>query len=185
MSIIEIIAVIFSLFSVILTARNKIWCWPVGIIGIIFYGILFYQNQIWGNMYLQLFFIVLSVVGWNNWRKPNKHPITWIYKKYRIPFFCIIGLIITTLYLFLVESMDKTPLLDSITTTLSIAGMFLMLYKKIDSWLCWILADIIFIWLFLANYLYLSAFIYFIFLINAIFGLINWNKLRKQCTKIR
>ena len=178
MNIIEIIAVVFSLVSVILTTKNKIWCWPIGIIGSIFYGILFYQNQIWGNMIIQSFFIIQSVFGWINWSKPQKYPISWISKHNRVPILCLIGTSVVVLYCFLISTGDKMPALDSITTSLSLVAMILMAYRKIDSWLCWIIADFIFVWLFLSSQLYLSSFIYFIFLVNAFFGLVNWNKSR-------
>lgn len=66
---IEIIAVIFSLISVWLTSKSSIWCWPTGIIGIIFYFILFYQSSEYCNMLLQFAFLFQSISGWINWNK--------------------------------------------------------------------------------------------------------------------
>jgi nicotinamide mononucleotide transporter len=180
MSYIEIIAVFFSLISVILTAKNKIWCWPVGIIGAIFYGILFYQNQIWANMVLQSIFISQSIYGWYKWRKKDKKRISWLRKSMRTYIIATIGLSTTIIYMILLNYGDNSPLLDSITTTLSLTAMMLMAYRKMDSWVIWIISDIIFICLFISAGLYLSAFIYFIFLINAIFGLINWSKIKHE-----
>ena len=56
---IESTAVIFSLLSVILTTKKNQLCWPVGIIGVIFYGYIFYQNKDWSNFILQFVFIVV------------------------------------------------------------------------------------------------------------------------------
>lgn len=176
MNIIEIIAVIFSLLSVVLTIRNNIWCWFTGIIGIIFYSILFYQNQLWGNMSLQVLFISQSMLGWWNWNESSKYPIKWVKPENRQT------VIVICILLFLLVSTisknhgGKMPYFDGITTSLSIMGMVLLAYKKIDAWIFWIIADIIFIYLFYLSGLYLSSIIYSIFLILSILGLLQWRK---------
>ena len=172
MNWIEILAVIFSLFSVILTVEESKWCWPTGIIGVIFFGILFYQNEIWGNMSLQLVFISQAILGWYNWNKPTTYTKKWVNKKW--PLFVLPPIIASIVYLFVFYIDGYSPLLDSITTSLSIMAMMLLAYKKIDGWIFWILADIGFIYFFIDTELYLSAFIYFIFLLNAIRGLKKW-----------
>ena len=70
----------------------------------------------------------------------------------------------------------KLTTLDSLTTGLSIIAMFLMARKKLESWILWIIADILYIPLFIHNKMYLSSVTYFIFLILAINGFITWKK---------
>jgi nicotinamide mononucleotide transporter len=176
MNIIEIIAVIFSLTSVILTVKNNILCWPVGIIGIIFYLLLFQENHIWGNMVLQVLFIVQSIFGWINWNKPSKYPISWIYPHNRGTVFISMLLLSFIMVIFLRENGGKMPYFDGITTSLSIVAMVLLSYRKIDNWIYWIIADMIFIFFFYINSLYLSAGIYLVFLLLAISGLTQWKK---------
>ena len=123
---IESTAVIFSLLSVILTTKKNQLCWPVGIIGVIFYGYIFYQNKDWSNFILQFVFIVV--------------------------FFCLF-------FLNKVFSGSFTEL-DALTSTLSIFGMFLLSKSKIEAWTFWILADVIYIYFFFLNQLYLSSALY-------------------------
>jgi len=143
---IESTAVIFSLLSVILTTKKNQLCWPVGIIGVIFYGYIFYQNKDWSNFILQFVFIVV--------------------------FFCLF-------FLNKVFSGSFTEL-DALTSTLSIFGMFLLSKSKIEAWAFWILADVIYIYFFFLNQLYLSSALYFLFLILATYGYFNWKKQIKQ-----
>jgi nicotinamide mononucleotide transporter len=176
MNMIETIAVVFSFLSVILTIRNNIWCWPVGIIGVVFYMVLFEQNQIWGNMSLQVLFIIQSILGWYNWNKPSKYPIKWLSEGNRSSLFAMSVLFFLLMSIALENYGDKMPYFDASTTSLSIIGMVLLSYRKIESWIFWIIADAIFVWFFYINELYLSSIIYLIFLILAISGLLQWRK---------
>lgn len=179
MQIIEIIAVIFSLLSVWLTSKNNILCWPTGIIGVLSFSYLFYVTGEWANLVLQFVFLAQSILGWSNWIKSDIK-ISKINKKYTESLFYIFAQIGLLTCFFTYTFNSTNPLLDGVTTTLSIFGMLLLMYKKVESWYFWIAADILYIILFTRNELYLSAFIYVVFLINAIYGLNNWNKLIKN-----
>ena len=177
MNQIEIIAVVFSLLSVILAVKNNFLTWPVGIVGVIFYGILFYQTKTWGNMYLQLLFITQSLYGWYNWKKDKKILPIEKLDKHDVNLFAITtGLLCFFISFVLLMTGDKQPYLDGITTGLSIVGTLLLAFKKIDNWYYWIAADVLYIYLFYSQGLYWSTGIYFVFLLLAISGLKTWKK---------
>lgn len=176
MNLIEIIAVLFSLSSVILTVKNNIWCWYTGLIGILFYSIIFYQNQLWGNMCLQGLFILQSLIGIFNWNKPIKYPTKWVEKQNRMLLFSGTSLLAVLVYIITKAMGGNMPYFDALTTSLSIMAMMLMAYRKIDNWILWIIVDVIFIWFFYTNGLYLSSIIYFIFLLLSISGLLQWKR---------
>ena len=52
MSYVELIGTFFGLICVWLTAKEKILCWPIGIINIVFFAILFYQVRLYSDMIL-------------------------------------------------------------------------------------------------------------------------------------
>jgi nicotinamide mononucleotide transporter len=66
--------------------------------------------------------------------------------------------------------------LDSITTALSLTAMLLLARRKLENWIFWILADIIYIPLFIYKGLYITSVQYFIFLILAISGYFEWKR---------
>ncbi len=171
----EIIAVLFSLISVWLTSKDKIWCWPTGIIGILAFSYLFYTKGEWANVGLQFVFLFQSISAWINWKNPSIK-----IRKIReedLPGLVFALFVVGTLVSVFSYNVGSThPLLDSITTTLSIGGMFLLMHKNIEAWYCWIVADILYVILFLKDNLYLSSFIYIVFLVMAIFGYKNWKK---------
>jgi nicotinamide mononucleotide transporter len=170
----EIVAVLFSLISVWLTSKNNILCWPTGIIGIIAFSCVFYTKGEFANFWLQGLFLVQSIYAWINWGKNND--IKYL-KKTEI--FNISIYLIPTLFIISYLTIKSThPVLDTITATLSIFGMFLLLFRKIEAWYFWILADILYIILFLKDDLYLSSLVYIIFLVMSIYGYKNWKKIK-------
>lgn len=179
MNLIEITAVVFSLLSVILAIKNNVLTWPVGIVGIIFYAIIFYETKTWGNMVLQFLFIIQSLYGWYYWNvigKVEELPISKLEKCDRDLFALSTGLLTFFITFILLMTGDKSPYLDGITTSLSIVATLLLAIKKIDNWYYWIAADILYIYLFITQELYWSAGIYFVFLLLVISGLKTWKK---------
>ena len=66
--------------------------------------------------------------------------------------------------------------LDSITTALSLTAMLLLARRKLENWIFWIVADIIYIPLFIYKGLYITSGQYFVFLILAISGYFEWKR---------
>ena len=54
--------------------------------------------------------------------------------------------------------------------------MFLLARRKLENWIYWIAADIIYIPLFAYKELYITSIQYLIFLILAVYGFIEWKK---------
>lgn len=176
MNNIEIIAVIFSLLSVVFAVKNNILTWPFAIVGVTFYGIFFYQNHIWGNMFLQIPFLIQSIYGWSKWDVIQDTKVERLEKHDR-NILAISGFLLTIFITFiLLMTGDKSPYFDGITTALSLIAMTLLAKKKIDTWQYWIITDILFVVFFLIEGNYLSSITYFVFLILAITGLKQWKK---------
>ena len=177
MNIIEIIAVTFTLLSVFLTVKGNILCLPMGIIGVTFYSIIFYQNNLFADLLLQGVFFVQSILGWINWKKPKEElPISWISEHNRGQLLNITLLLYMIVFVITSNLGGHMPFLDSAITTLSIMATFLLIKKKVEAWILWIINDILLIILFNMNGLDISSYVYFIFLILATTGLIRWIK---------
>jgi nicotinamide mononucleotide transporter len=71
-------------------------------------------------------------------------------------------------------------ILDSITTSLSLTAMLLLARRKVENWLYWIVADIIYIPLFIYKGLYITSLQYVVFLYLAIRGYDEWKKEKFQ-----
>lgn len=169
----EIIAVISTLLCVILTSRRNIWAWPVGMVGIITYFFVFYDNNLFGEMFLQLLFLGQSIHGWYSWNKEkSKHikikslnPLRVVYPLFLVLYTSILAVNYTSL-----------KYLDIVVTLLSIIATYLTAKKYYDAWFYWALVNIFSIILYCNKVLYYSAMLYSILLIIAIYTLNNWKK---------
>jgi nicotinamide mononucleotide transporter len=178
MSGIEIIAVIFSLVCVYLTTRQNIWCWPTGIIGVIAFFILFYQNNLYSEMSLQIVFLIQSLYGWYNWGKDKEElPVT----KLKLGKF-VKHIIYTTFISILIgimleaETNSSQPFLDSLTACFSLLANWYLTRKIFQSWVLWIVVDVLLTAMFIRQGLYLSAGLYFVFIALAYKGLLSWKR---------
>lgn len=70
----------------------------------------------------------------------------------------------------------SVPYLDSLVVMASLIAQWLMARKKLESWIFWILADIVAIGIYGYKDLYLTSGLYFVFLIMAIAGYLTWRK---------
>ena len=60
------------------------------------------------------------------------------------------------------------------TTAISLAAQYLLTRKYIENWYCWILADLIYIPLYVSKGLFLTAGLYALFLLMCLAGLKEW-----------
>lgn len=182
MSVLEIIAVIFSLGCVVLSVRRHVLCWPVGIVGIIAYGILFAQEKLFAEMTLQIIFLYQMIFGWTQWNKNKKEFKIINIDKTDLLFHMMIcvGLIIVVIIILNQFFHSSQPILDSSTAVISLLANYYLAKKIIQSWHLWIFVDVLFIGMFINQGLYLSALLYVTFFIMAIFGLMSWKKSMKS-----
>jgi len=74
------------------------------------------------------------------------------------------------------------PFVDAFTASLSLVSQWMVAKKKIENWIIWIIADIIYIGMYLYKHLYLTSLLYFIFIILAVIGWQQWKKDLKATT---
>jgi len=184
---VELIGTIFGLACVYLATVPNILTWPTGIVNEICLFILFFQVQLYADMFLQVFFLFVTLYGWYYWKKePGEDSITHIRTKDK---WWIAGIIMlgTLAAGFLFGNIHEFfpkyftiaadyPYVDSLVMVLSVIATILLARKKLENWHLWILVDLICVCLFFIKGIYFLAGLYFIFLFIATHGLLNWKK---------
>jgi nicotinamide mononucleotide transporter len=66
------------------------------------------------------------------------------------------------------------PYYDAFPTIVSILAQWLLARKVIENWYLWILADAVYICLYIVKALYLTALLYAIFIPICILGVLRW-----------
>jgi len=180
MSIVEIIAVIVGLVSVILTTKQNIWCWPIGLISIIAFLILFFTSKLYSGAILHVIFLAQSSYGWYAWNKGkdgSKLPVkkmNWNFVIFEVLLAIIGGLIFGIILE--VNTDAQSPYLDATIATLSLLANWYLVRKVIQAWWIWVIVDVLGIIMFTYQGLYLTSILYVIFLGLSFRGLYSWGK---------
>lgn len=179
MSALEISANIFILVSVFLANRNSVHTWWTGIIATILFGFLFYQVKLYADVTLQIFFTLTGFYGWWKWMRGGNQSEPLAISRagvFSLSIFTGAAVFLTAGYGFLLFSLTDAsyPFIDSTVLFFSIVAQFLLMERKLETWIFWIVVDLIAVPLFASKELYLTAAIYSVFLINAVWGLVHW-----------
>lgn len=198
MSYLEFWATIFGLWCVWLTAKNKILCWVIGIVNVVGFFILFYQVQLYSDMLLQVYFLIASLYGWWKWTHPDEDNMTedsqlkvttYSNQSRLIGGGIVLGVIVVWGYFMkdihnilpkIFPFLAVFPIWDSGTTVMSVVAQWIMAKKKLESWVLWIIVDVICVIMYYQRGIIFMSLEYFIFLIIAISGLIKWYKIRED-----
>jgi len=194
MSYIELLGTIFYLWSVLLISQRKVLTWPIGIVSVLLYMMLFYQIRLYSDMIEQIYYLGMSIYGWWRWSRPKLNSEKSFNVRYSPPSKIVLAASVTIAISFLVGAVisqihtilpllfpDKAsfPYLDALTTIMSFTAMWLMVQKRIESWCYWIIVDIIGIWLYYVKEVKFVALLYVVLLFMAMNGLISWLKVDK------
>ena len=146
---VAVTSAVCGILYTIIAGKGKISCYIFGLTGSSFYGYLAFSNALWGNLLLYIgYYIPMQILGIFKWKKNLNKSTNEIYKtkltnKERIAFiflslaFCVFGYAGLTIF------HDSHPLLDSVSTILSITGMYLTVKRCIEQWLVWSIVNLI------------------------------------------
>lgn len=181
--ILEAIAFVFGIASVVYAKKANILVYPTGIIATIISVYLLYKAQYFGDMMMNFYYSIMSVYGWWNWaRKKNNKvvvPISRTNKREKIIGFAmfLMTMIVTYMvYKGFGYEIKTANYIDIFTSGVFFTGMWYMATKKLENWALWIFADIITVPLYAYRGLGMLSLQYLIFTILAIQGYIEWKK---------
>ncbi len=178
MSLLGLIALVSGIAGVILTIYQKIWCWPAALISVVASIIEFYDERLYGDMLLNVFYFFSGVYGWYYWNKKSKEEFVAIYTpRNTIPSLTIITALLAVLLYFLLKFFKSDQIIfDAILTAVSLSATYMMVKKWIENWIIWVIADTAYIFLYLRKDMLLFAILYGVFAIIAMYGFLKWKK---------
>ena len=179
MSILEWIAAIAGAISVYLSARENIWSWPTAIVNVGLYIIVFRRTGLYSDMGLQVVYLALSIYGWYEWLYGGKNRSTLRVSRASAREW-LIATPVALLFWLLLARYTATlpgvalPYLDSGLTTVSLVAQWMMTRKILENWVLWIVADVVYVPMYVYKGLPVTAALYAIFLALAVLGLRSW-----------
>jgi nicotinamide mononucleotide transporter len=178
---VEVIAAILGVIGVWLTAKQKIWCWPVGLLNVILSLYVFFVTKLYADVVLQIFYLVMTIYGWYNWRFGGKNntelKVSQIRSKLMFTLVLIsVIFIVFTGYLFSKYTDAALPYWDATVAVWGVIGTYVQAKKMIENWIIWILNDLLCTGIYLYKHLYAFTALYFIFVLLAVYGYMEWKK---------
>jgi len=177
----EPIAVAFGIVSVWLSVKERIWSWPTAIVNVLLYFLIFREQRLYADMGLQLFYAAISVYGWYHWlyggarhtrlrvsRTPRLE--RWLLPVLGLTFALALGTLLKR------HTDAALPYVDSLLTAGSLCAQWMMSRKYLENWGLWVALDVGYVALFLSRGLFLTAFLYGVFLILAARGHVEWSR---------
>lgn len=181
-SILETVAVIFSLLYVYLAAHQNNLCWLAAVISVSLYIYICFDAKLYAETILQVFYFLMAIYGFYSWKKNNSQLqiSTWPIKKHL--FIIFLGTILTFFLGFIFSNFTdaEMPLVDSFTTVFSVFATYMVVKKILSNWLYFIIIDIISTYLYFSRDLHLTSLLFLLYTFIAVAGFIKWNRISTQ-----
>lgn len=148
MSHLEFWATVTGGIAVWLSARENVWSWIIGLANVVLAFVLFYQIQLYPDMFLQVFFFITNLIGWWQWKYPKANEANrnnelkisklsiqqWLLLGIGgVACTVLMGTFAKNLHEWLPTMFSKPsafPYMDSFTTVMSILATFMLIRKK-------------------------------------------------------
>lgn len=183
----EILAFFTGAACVWLAVKMHIANWPVGLVSVASYSVLFWHAKLYADALLQVVFFGAGIYGWLRWHRAatggspvaadpaftvtRAGPRDWLI----VGGAALLGTLAVSLYLRSFTD-SPLPLLDAAILCMSLAALWWQAQKVLENWWLWILVDVISIPVYWSRDLGLTSLLYVIFLVMCFFGLREWRQ---------
>lgn len=190
MSYIEFFGTLLNLAAVILIARKNVWTWPIGIVAVVLFALLFYQIQLYADFIEQLYYFATNIYGWWLWQRRGTESAApavrfssakftgWVLAA-TLVLSAAGGWLVERLHIFwptLFLEPASFAYIDALTTVGSFTAMLLMAHRRTECWIYWLVIDVIGVVLYYVKDARFVAILYVVFLALAVYGLREWLK---------
>lgn len=172
-------AALCSVLGVWLMAQRRVIAWPVGLVSVALYALVFAEAKLYSDTLLQVAFAGFLAYGWLNWRRHAADegsvrivplPRTTMLRDLGAG---LIGgvLLGAGMHSFTDASL---PWLDAMLTALSLVAQWWQARRHAATWWLWIVVDVVYVGAYLFKSLHVTAALYVFFLGLAVVGLRAW-----------
>lgn len=179
MTWLESIAFVLGVANVTLVVRRSLWNYPVALVMVSLYALLFWRERLYSDAALQFFFFFLNLYGWIVWRRSvaREGEVAVAILTIRARCYWLAGIAVAAAAWggAMAHWTDAAmPYWDAANAVASVAAQILLARRRLENWLLWIAVDISSIALYAVKGLTLTAFLYVIFLGLSLWGYREW-----------
>ena len=171
----EAIAVILAIIYLLLAVKQDIRCWYAAIFSSSLYFFIMYSAGLYMEAILQIFYIAMAFYGWSQWRnivEGNTELVvrTWKSSQHIKAIFSVLIMTLISGWVLKEYTNAALPFLDGLTTWGAIVATYMVAKRLLENWIYWFVIDSVSIFLFISRGLYLTSFLFFVYLIIIYFG---------------
>lgn len=176
----EIAASVFTLVCVVLGVKRSLWQFPFGLVGTALFFFVFWNAQLYSSAVMQVFFMSVQGYGWWYWLygAQGKRPPIRATNPVFVLALCAGALAIAALAAWALRAFTdaEMALPDAAIFGLSVVAQFLLDRKRIETWPVWIIINVLSVWVYANQGLWLPAGLYVVFFFNAFWGWWEWRQ---------
>ncbi len=146
--------------------------------------VLFWNKGLYADCAINCYYLLIAIYGFAAWTRHSRKKssgselhITHISRSRVLILGGYLMVIWGCIALILHKFTDSTVVaLDSLTTSMSIIGMWMLARKYVEQWVVWFVVDAIYVWLYYKKQIYFSGTLYVFYTVMALFGYRRWQK---------
>ena len=173
-SILEFVAALTSLSAVILGTTKRRITWPWWALSSVFYGVFFYQVDLFASAALQIIFVIAAIYGWFGWAPTGAVPGN-VSGRGRLIIAIATILSVSFLAPVLSDIGAAATWTDAFVLIGSLTAQLMMIYEKFETWIVWVIVDVVATVQYLLLGYYFTALLYGIFTVVAVVGWKRWH----------
>ena len=182
---IEPAAVILAIAYLLLAVKQNISCWFAAFFSSLLYFFVMYSAGLYMEAGLQIFYCVMAVYGWTQWRTslPNNKKFlvkTWNRNQHIKAISLIVLLAFASGWALEKFTNAALPFIDSLTTWGAIVTTYMVAKRLLENWIYWFVIDTISVFLFYSRGLFLTSILFFVYLIIIYFGYKSWTEMKDE-----
>ncbi|MFI5804266.1 nicotinamide riboside transporter PnuC [Streptomyces sp. NPDC051561] len=181
MTAIEISGCLLGVLSVWLLARLKVANWPLGLVANLLFAVAFSRAGLYADAGLQIVFTALAGYGWWSWTHGggpgHALPVRHVRRTEGVRSALACAVMTALLTCVLLRFTDSTvPFWDAALTTMSLLALWGQAGRVLESWLLWLVADVVHVPLYAAKGLWPTALLYAVLAALCVVGLREWRQ---------
>lgn len=193
-SIIEVVGAAIGLLYIVSEYRADRWFWPLSLLMSAFYIVIDFTSGIYANGAICCYNFVISIYGLLVWRgllgqrtgttATTERPITSCPRRYW-PWIILAVALLSVLLWFLLKHLpneSQYPVLDGISSALTIVTMWMLSRKWWQQWIGWMLVEPMMIAIFWLTGNYASVVLYVVYEVFCILGILRWYREYRQAS---
>ena len=186
LGVLEIFGLISGTIAIVLLIKQNIWTWPIGIAYTLASIYIFLSAKLYADLALHIFYLIMSAYGWYFWLKGGSRGSSTLGVSREskrtlsiLLFLCGISIYLSGTLLASYTAAEL-PYWDNTTTILSLLAIWLQSRKKIESWMLWLVVDILAVGIYFYKEIYFYSILYTIYIVMAFIGYFEWHKSYKH-----